>query len=203
MLLYLAARLYAKPGFYPILASFSHSCTCTAPLLMTPWLIFRLRSCLLIKHHRVPVSSTCLVIYGHHVPVKPQLVPPAIPALMPLCVLCSLSFLSGELDRRCKRSPLYSWISTRYVTVPLSQMSEIERGDSPLETLCQQHALLTQAISTLQESYFQLEGHIQSMASTSVTSAPAAAPGPSTSERTLSTSTVVMPPPEPRVPALE
>lgn len=201
MLLYLAACLCAEPGLCAVSAS--HLSTFSVWLLMTSWLMSRLRLHLLTQRYGAPILRACPALFSHLVPAKDRPSPSTTSALVPLCVHHSLSSLSGMSDRRCKRSPLSSSNSTRYVTVPLSPMSEIERGASPLESLCLQLTSLTLAVCTLQKSYQQLEDRIQLMGPTLATPAPATAPGFFSSEWTFFLPLETMPPPEPRVPVPE
>lgn len=87
--------------------------------------------------------------------------------------------------------------AVRYVTVQSSHM-ESERGASAMDALCQQIANLTQAVQGLQDGYQRLEQQLESLSPS--TSAHRTAPASSVS---ASTPTVVVPPPEPRVPAPE
>lgn len=79
-------------------------------------------------------------------------------------------------------------------------MTEPEQGASPMEELCMHLAGLTQAVKSLQEGYTRLEERVQ------VLSGPTETQGsslPSTSASSTTSPTVVMLPPEPRVPTPE
>ena len=80
-------------------------------------------------------------------------------------------------------------------------MSEPARGTSAMDEICQHLTALNQAVKSLQEGYVQLEERVQSLATSlgpTTALSPAAAP-------TLTTTapTVMMLPPEPRVPTPE
>lgn len=82
-------------------------------------------------------------------------------------------------------------------------MSEADRAGSPLEALCQQVTALTQAVQRLQDGYFQIEGRLQHL---TTSSAPPDAPSASSSGISSSqnqVNPVMMAIPEPRVPIPE
>lgn len=78
-------------------------------------------------------------------------------------------------------------------------MSEPEQGTSPMEELCAHLAGLTEAVKNLQQGYTRLEERVLTLSNPigaqGASSAPAPSVGPS--------STVVMLPPEPKVPTPE
>lgn len=87
-------------------------------------------------------------------------------------------------------------------------MSEAERGASALEALCQQMMTLTQAVQSLQDGYFQLEGHLHSLTASMTPADPNQATSSTVSTPTASlpataTLAVRLPPLEPRVPTPE
>lgn len=71
-------------------------------------------------------------------------------------------------------------------------MSEPTQGASPMNELCRHLPGLTQAIKDLQEGYTQLEGRVQALSSSA-----------STSSGASTTPSVIMLPPEPKVPTPE
>lgn len=80
-------------------------------------------------------------------------------------------------------------------------MSEPEQGTSPMQELCLHLAGLTQAVKSLQEGYTRLEERVQVLSSpTGIQGTPQVS---TSSTGTASSPTVVMLPPEPRVPTPE